>query len=61
MKKFLTNLFTSKLTTVGGSVVGLPDIYEGVITHDWIKVIRGLALFILGCAANENGTTNPAK
>lgn len=54
MKKIFKNAFSSWLSTLVGSIAGIPQIQEGVQEHNTTKIILGVGLFILGLVAKED-------
>ncbi len=52
--RLFKNLFSSPVTSTGGCVAGIPKIIEGVQTHNWLLVIEGLGLLLLGITASEH-------
>lgn len=58
MKKLFKNLFSSLFTSTVGAIAGIPEIITGVQTHDSVLIIKGIALVLLGFAANEKGAEN---
>jgi len=53
-KQLLKNATTSVATTLLGSIIGLPQIIEGISTNNVDKIIIGFATFLLGLFAKEN-------
>lgn len=51
IKGFLLNWFT----TLAGGLAGVPEIIEGVTAHDYMKIMKGVALLLLGLVAKDAG------
>jgi len=50
---FLQSIFGSWVTSLIGSVAGIPEMIEGYSSHDGTAVIKGLGIFLLGLAARN--------
>jgi len=48
MKRIFENAIKDLLTSILGSVAGVPMIIEGVTSKDNAKIVEGIAIFILG-------------
>ncbi len=48
MKRIFENAIKDVLTSMLGGLAGVPMIIEGVATKDNMKIVEGVALFILG-------------
>jgi hypothetical protein len=58
MKKFLQQIVNNgaedKHSSVVGTIAGLPDLINGIITHNCVEVIRGLGIIFLGLITKSN-------
>jgi hypothetical protein len=59
IKRLITNAVNSYLTSLAGSIVGLPHIIEGFTSKNWSLLIQGLGELLIGLAANEKGIHEP--
>jgi hypothetical protein len=55
ISRLIHNALDSYITTVAGSIVGVPDIIEGFTTKNWTLLIKGIGEFLIGMACNEKG------
>ena len=53
INRILHNALNSYLTSIAGTVAGLPDIIEGFTSKNWSLFAKGLGLLIIGLASNE--------
>jgi len=53
INRILHNAINSYLTSLAGTVAGLPDMIEGFTSKDWSLFAKGLGLLIIGLASNE--------
>jgi len=53
MKKLLTNALQNIWTSIAGSVAGIAEIQEGVLTKDTTKIIIGVGILFLGLFSKE--------
>lgn len=54
MKKIFENALKNVITTIAGSVAGIAEIQEGIITKNTSKIIMGIGIMIIGIFAKEN-------
>lgn len=50
---FFQSVFGSWLTSLLGSIAGIPEMIEGYSNHDGTAFIKGLGMFLLGLAARN--------
>ena len=53
MKRLLQNAVGSKISSIAGGYLGIPEIIEGCIANDWQRALKGLSILILGLVTNE--------
>ena len=53
MKRILENAVKDILTSILGALAGVPQIIEGATTKDYIKMVEGIAIFLIGLLANS--------
>lgn len=53
MKRILQNAIGDLLTSLLGTLAGLPQLIEGIQTHDGAKIIEGAGLLLLGLVSNS--------
>lgn len=53
MKRILTNAWSSKISSIAGGYLGIPEIIDGCMAQDWARALKGLAILILGLVTNE--------
>lgn len=53
MKTLFKNLFESYISTLAGSIAGIPQIIEGYTNHDLNKIVEGVCVFLLGIVVKE--------
>lgn len=58
-KRLITNAVNSYLTSLAGTIVGLPHIIEGFATKDWALFVQGVGELLIGLASNEKGIHEP--
>ena len=56
MKKLLKNAVGDVLTSILGSMAGLPELIAGIQAHDATMIIKGAGLLLLGLVSNTNET-----
>jgi hypothetical protein len=54
MKKLLNNAVHNLWTTIAGSVAGIAEIKEGVLTGNTTQIIVGVGILLIGLFAKEN-------
>ena len=58
MKRIFKNAIGDVLTSVLGSLAGIPVLIEGIQTKNAVKILEGAALFILGLVSNTEEKPN---
>lgn len=53
----MKNIFKSIKTTLFGTFAGIPQIVEGVQTHNWSHILTGLGTLLLGLFAKDHDVT----
>jgi len=56
--KLFKNIFISWLTSLAGTVAGMPMILDGIAKKDTMEIIQGVALVIAGWAAKDSNVSN---
>lgn len=59
IKRMIHNAVNSYLTSIAGTIVGLPHIIEGFTTKNWALVVQGIGELLVGLASNEKGIHEP--
>ena len=54
MKKIIKNAIGDLLTSALGAMAGLPELIQGIQTHDATLIIKGAGMLLLGLVANSN-------
>jgi hypothetical protein len=55
ISRLIHNALDSYLTSIAGTIVGLPNIIEGFSSKNWALVIQGIGELLIGLASNEKG------
>jgi hypothetical protein len=53
LKGILSNILGSPVTSILGGIAGVPQMFEGYTTHNTMKLMEGLGLFLLGLATKH--------
>ena len=59
IKRLITNAVNSYLTSLAGTIVGLPHIIQGFTSKDWALFVQGIGELLIGLASNEKGIHEP--
>ncbi len=58
MKRIFKNAIGDLLTSILGSLAGLPVLIEGIQTKNTAKILEGAGLFLLGLVSNSEEQPN---
>ena len=58
MKRIFKNVIGDLLTSILGSLAGLPVLIEGIQTKNTVKILEGAGLFLLGLVSNSEEKPN---
>lgn len=50
-------MFKNWKTSLGGCVTAVPQIIEGITTHNWMLVLTGIGSLLLGLTAKDSNVT----
>jgi hypothetical protein len=53
MKKIIAKIVGAPITSAAGCIAGIPEIVQGINEHNYILILKGVGLLLVGIAAAD--------